>query len=81
MLHNTFALRVAFLLAGQLQETALHSKEFSISNSSSRKHNASHLHVHEQQHHLRLKTGVLRRLLFPKAPAAVSNNNTCQQLH
>jgi hypothetical protein len=65
----THADNMLALLAGQLQETAVHSKESSLS--TSRKHEAGHMHV--QHHHLRLKTGELHRMLFPKAPAVVSS--------
>ncbi|KAF6265132.1 Gametolysin peptidase M11-domain-containing protein [Scenedesmus sp. NREL 46B-D3] len=61
------------VFVGELQQTAVHGKESSISPEYGR-HNSSH--VHRQQVHLRLRTGEMRRLLFPKAPSKLPRSGS-----
>ncbi|WIA38079.1 hypothetical protein OEZ86_001448 [Tetradesmus obliquus] len=61
------------VFVGQIQETAVHGKESSFS-TSRKNHDA--VHVHTQHHHLRLKTGELRRMLFPREPAVLPRSGS-----
>lgn len=60
---------VCCLYAGQLQETAIHKKEGGSANASQQHEHDDHGHV--IRYHLKLRSGELRLLDFPKPPAHV----------